>query len=36
MGRIFVSEIWGAYFWEGFFFGRAYYQNFTVISNENS
>ena len=35
MGRICVSEIWGAYFWEGLFFGGlilggAYYQNFTV------
>ena len=21
IGRIFVSEIWGPYFWEGFFWG---------------
>ena len=29
----FMSEIWGAYFQEGFFFwggGGAYYRNFTV------
>ena len=37
IGRIFVSEIWGAYFREGLFFffgggggGGAYYRNFTV------
>ena len=22
VGRIFASEIWGAYFWEGLFFGE--------------
>ena len=33
MGRIFASEIWGAYFREGLFFwggGGACYRNFTV------
>ena len=35
IGRIFASEIWGAYFREGFFFGGgggmgAYYRNFKV------
>ena len=30
-GRIFVSEIWGAYFQEGLFFGGAYSRNFTVF-----
>ena len=32
--RIFASEIWGAYFREGLFFGGrggTYYQNFTVF-----
>ena len=34
-GRIFASEIWGAYFREGLFFfffggGEGYYRNFTV------
>ena len=36
IGRIFASEIWGAYFWEGLFCGGgggggAYYWNFTVF-----
>ena len=33
IGRIFASEIWGAYFREGFFFGGggAYDRNFTVF-----
>ena len=30
IGRIFASEIWGAYVREGLFFGGAYYRNFTV------
>ena len=36
IGRIFASEIGGAYFREGFFLGGgrgAYYRNFTVIWN---
>ena len=36
VGRIFASEIWGAYFWEGLFFflggGGAYYRNFTIYN----
>ena len=36
--KIFASEIWGAYFWEGLIFsffwgGGAYYWNFTVYSD---
>ena len=39
IGRIFASEIWGAYYWEGLVFlvggggrgGGAYYQNFTAF-----
>ena len=30
----FASEIWGAYFWEGLFWG-AYYRNFTVCKQHN-
>ena len=33
IGRIFASEIWGAYFREGLFFfvgGGGYFRNFTV------
>ena len=36
IGRIFASEIWGAYFREGLFFGRAYYRNFTVYDGHPS
>ena len=32
IGRIFASEIWGAYCREGLFFAGAYYPNFTVFS----
>ena len=34
IGRIFVSEIWGAYFREGLFLGDLHvhvYRNFTVV-----
>ena len=30
IGRIFASEVCGAYFQEGLFLGGAYYRNFTV------
>ena len=30
IGRIFASEIWGAYFRKGLLLGGAYYQNLTV------
>ena len=35
IGRICASEIWGAYFQEGFFFwgGGAYCRNFMLMSN---
>ena len=32
IGRIFASEMWGAYIWEGLFSGGLiYYQNFLVM-----
>ena len=35
IGRIYASEIWGAYFREGLFLGGAYYRNFTVLFEDD-
>ena len=37
IGRIFASEIWGAYFREDLFWaggGGAYYRNFTILQQQ--